>query len=260
MTDIAISNVLQAEDRVPSQGWGMAALPLCRPWAEIVRAVLYLLFSMWCVALLYVFLRLRIPSIRAMGGATLSSPGPYVSGAMMLAVQLITIGLVIARGRYLGGGDLVVGLAAGPNRRPWALALVSIAQLAVSGFIGAYYWTGEGQQRQVIAAMADDPVFLIGSIVCVVVLAPISEELFFRGWLWTALRRSWGVWPTALCTTGAWLALHGFDIARLVKLLPLAVVICIVRHYTGTVRATIAIHAANNAMAMILAMVLFLFA
>jgi membrane protease YdiL (CAAX protease family) len=260
MTDIAISTALQAEDRVPSESRPVSTLPPCRPWAEIVRAVLYLVFAVWCVAILYVFLRLRIPGARAMGGATLSSTGSQVTGALMLALQIIVIGLAISRGRYLGGGDLVLGLAAGPIRRPWALAWVSIAQLGISCLIGAHFWMADGQQRQMIAVMADDPMYLIENVVSVVVLAPISEELFFRGWLWTALRRSWGVWPTALCTTVPWLALHGFDFVRLTKLLPLAVIICLVRHRIGTVRATIAIHAANNAMAMILTMVWFMFA
>src|SRR5262249_316378 len=44
--------------------------------------------------------------------------------------------------------------------------------------------------------------------VILIVLAPLAEELFFRGWLWTGLRKHWGVLPTGLMTAVMWLGPH----------------------------------------------------
>jgi membrane protease YdiL (CAAX protease family) len=37
-----------------------------------------------------------------------------------------------------------------------------------------------------------DPAGLALHIVLLTVIAPVAEELFFRGWLWTALHETWG--------------------------------------------------------------------
>lgn len=42
----------------------------------------------------------------------------------------------------------------------------------------------------------------------IVGLAQASEELFFRGWLWTGLRKHWSFVPTAAATSAHWLAIH----------------------------------------------------
>ena len=258
MTDITLSNALPAEGEGPNEGRQKATLPLCRPWVEIGWAVIPLPLTFVFMVISLIVFRNEVSAIGAAGGAAPSANGIYLVGANLIVLQIIMIGVAVARGRYLGGGDLALGLGAGPIRRPWAVALASLVQLVLSGLVASLYWASRGNERQLIAGVIGDPVLLIGSIVAIIVLAPISEELFFRGWLWTALRRSWGVWPTALCTAGAWLALHGFNGGIQVKLLPIAMVLCIVRHWSGTVRATIVIHAVNNAVAMILSLVWFL--
>ena len=40
---------------------------------------------------------------------------------------------------------------------------------------------------------SESPLIIAGLIFCVVVVAPISEEIFFRGFLYPALRKKWGV-------------------------------------------------------------------
>jgi membrane protease YdiL (CAAX protease family) len=94
----------------------------------------------------------------------------------------------------------------------------------------------------------------------IVPVAPIAEELFFRGWLWTALRRSWGVWPTAVCTAGMWLAVHALDApARVLMLLPMAVLLSLARYYGNSVRASLAVHIVNNATASVIQLAALLF-
>jgi hypothetical protein len=81
----------------------------------------------------------------------------------------------------------------------------------------------------------------------VVVLAPIGEELFFRGWLWTGLRRRWDALPTALVTATFWLVLHlDRGVATAVALLPLAIILSLARQIGNSVRASIPLHAVYN--------------
>jgi membrane protease YdiL (CAAX protease family) len=80
-----------------------------------------------------------------------------------------------------------------------------------------------------------------------IILAPLAEELFFRGWLWTGLRKHWGVLPTGLVTAVLWLLPHlGRGIGAVVLLLFPALILTIARQVGKSVRATIFIHAIYN--------------
>jgi membrane protease YdiL (CAAX protease family) len=62
--------------------------------------------------------------------------------------------------------------------------------------------------------------------------------------------------PTAIVTSGFWLIMHvaqGWP--KLLYLVPLAVALSLVRHYTGTVRATILLHGVNNARSVVASLV-----
>jgi len=84
-------------------------------------------------------------------------------------------------------------------------------------------------------------------VVLIAVLAPIGEELFFRGWLWTALRRSWGPAATLICTSLPWLLMHFADGTwRALVLVPAAILLGLARHYGGSVRASLILHLVNN--------------
>jgi membrane protease YdiL (CAAX protease family) len=94
---------------------------------------------------------------------------------------------------------------------------------------------------------AAEPVTRISFIVMMTLAAPVAEELFFRGWLWTGLRRFWKSVPVMFGTAIPWFVLHGLDdYHALLPLLPLAIALSIVRHFCG-IRASIALHAVNNA-------------
>lgn len=96
-----------------------------------------------------------------------------------------------------------------------------------------------------------DAGYVAWNLAVVVAGAPLAEELFFRGWLWGGLRRHWGVWRTGLMTGLLFLAFHGTygDWRLLVVLVPMVVLMTLARHFGGSVRASLAVHVANNALA-----------
>jgi membrane protease YdiL (CAAX protease family) len=84
--------------------------------------------------------------------------------------------------------------------------------------------------------------------VLAILVSPVAEELFFRGWLWTALRLFWKP-PAVIIATGAiWLGIHVLDDWHLaIRLIPLAIIVGIARHFCKSVVATMGLHMCNNA-------------
>ena len=91
------------------------------------------------------------------------------------------------------------------------------------------------------------PMWLLRATV-LAVMAPLSEEFFFRGWLWEASRaRGHGTAATVVMTGLPWLLLHGIDApGRILFLFPAAAILTIARDRGGSVGASLLVHAVNN--------------
>ena len=98
----------------------------------------------------------------------------------------------------------------------------------------------------------DSTTALVFVAVLVCVAAPIAEELFFRGFCFTALRRWIGVAGGAIATGVIFGAIHAGS-ADAVFLVPLGVfgaLLCLLYHRTGSLLPCIVLHALNNALAL----------
>lgn len=182
------------------------------------------------------------------------SPASYALPATA-ALQAGLLYAAVRQGLLSGHGSLPAGLGAGPVRRRGLVALfvaLIIGWLAVYLAVLAHLprlaaWLASDVPAALALPASPGILLLIVRVLLIAVLAPLAEELFFRGWLWTALRRSWGAWPTALCTGGFWLALHALTgPARVPILVPAAILLSLARHYGGSVRASLPVHIANN--------------
>jgi CAAX protease family protein len=96
-------------------------------------------------------------------------------------------------------------------------------------------------ESPVLAALAG--VFVIG-------IAPVAEEFFFRGFLFQALRRSWGVWLAAPASGLIFAAVH-FELDKLVPLAILGTALAYVFHRTRSLGPCILMHALNNTFAFV---------
>jgi membrane protease YdiL (CAAX protease family) len=93
---------------------------------------------------------------------------------------------------------------------------------------------------------------LLAVVVLITVIAPLGEELFFRGYFFGSLRNWRGVWPAALLT-GVIFGLIHVGSAPAGFLVPLAVFgvgLCLLYHYGGSLYPCIALHALNNSIAL----------
>ena len=137
----------------------------------------------------------------------------------------------------------VAWLAFRSSRSYWLLVAVGIAWgLAASAVVehllpAARDWF----------TLPSAPVAVISSFLLIVVLAPLAEELFFRGWLYTGLRPRLGfAWTlgitSALFALGHWEKTHLYAAA----VLPVGLALGWVREKTGSTRATALFHALYN--------------
>jgi membrane protease YdiL (CAAX protease family) len=83
-----------------------------------------------------------------------------------------------------------------------------------------------------------------------VTLAPLLEELFFRGMLYPLLRRSWGVAIGVIVTGGAFACIHGIQLgwawAPVMAIFMVGVVLTLVRERTNSVGASFLVHCGYN--------------
>jgi CAAX protease family protein len=99
--------------------------------------------------------------------------------------------------------------------------------------------TNEGAELLVLSA----------GLTCVI--APVCEELLFRGYIFTALRGWRGTWPAAVITALLFGGVHAGS-APVLDLLPLAMLgfgLCLLYRYTGSLYPCIAAHSLNNSVA-----------
>lgn len=115
------------------------------------------------------------------------------------------------------------------------------------------------QQKQTIpfsqSMLATHWQFIMAFVV-LVVLAPIVEELLYRGYLYSKLRNSFSIWLSIIITSIAFGAAHlwvgsgsPLQWAVAVDTFTLSLVMCATREYTGAIWVPIMMHMAKNGIA-----------
>ena len=135
-------------------------------------------------------------------------------------------------------------------------------RLAVNGVLGAYaaFWVfsvfyqlifdPHGKQTVAKDLGADNGgALLVLAAILVIVVAPVCEEFFFRGFFYRALRSRFTPVIAAGIDGVVFGAIHYTGAQTLAVLPPLAVlgfVFCMLYQYTGSLFPSIALHAVNN--------------
>lgn len=127
--------------------------------------------------------------------------------------------------------------------------LSMIAALIVTAIAAAIFpWIDMEQAQEVgydnISGFKD----MMMAFLALVVIAPVAEEIVFRGWLYSKLRRhTWAI-PAILLTSVAFGAAHGqWNVGITVGVM--SVFMCLIREMTGTVYGGMIVHMLKNGLA-----------
>jgi membrane protease YdiL (CAAX protease family) len=183
-------------------------------------------------------------------GAFGRDSGPAITDASTVFVDVSVVVACI----------LVAALITPPQ--PWqfglrAAPLKSTIQIAALGgltfFLFSLFYAKVFQPKNPQTIVQDigadtSTLLLVAGAVVVIGVAPLCEELFFRGVLFRVLRQRMPLWPAAIVDGILFGLVHG-HLVILPVLAVLGIVFCYVYERTGSLFPTIALHSLNNTIA-----------
>ena len=178
--------------------------------------------------------------------------------ATMLLVQLVGTGLLLWLSGWFRGRTIDV-LALHPPMGGWKAYAWAVPAFVLFGFgIGSvmeWLWPKVSQADiQVMMELTHSPAWWLMFLVAVIG-APLSEELMFRGFLFSALARSpLGLIGTTAVTSLTWAAIHGYSLQGFVTITALGVALSYILWRTGSTRVTMACHGVYNSLAFLAAL------
>ncbi len=181
----------------------------------------------------------------------LSSLGARLATQALLAVTLVGVAFAVsAEGRGIASPQ-AFGMRA-PRRSPFGPA--AAAYLGYFVFAIAYSALTHPHQKDVTRDLGfgHGSLGTIAAALLIVIAAPISEEIFFRGFIFGGLRRTLSFPVAGVISAGIFGLFHYTGPGSLTVVPQLAVLglaLCWVYEETGSIYPTMAIHALNNAIA-----------
>jgi len=128
----------------------------------------------------------------------------------------------------------------------WLVATYPLI-LAAQWFTQAIFGESDGSQEIVRYFLEHpDPKHRIAVILMAVIVAPVAEEIIFRGYFYGVIRRFGGRIPALLTSSLLFAAIH-VHLPSMLGLGLLAVILCLLYERTGSLWATMTMHAAFNA-------------
>jgi uncharacterized protein len=168
----------------------------------------------------------------------LAAPTVLAAGTALLITRLRGNGPRIDLRLEWSWREVGLGLAFGFG----GLALTIPASIMYVAIVGQDASSAVGDALGGIRA---GPVLAILVLLIVVFIAPMCEEILYRGLLWGGVERLAGRW-VAFAVTTAMFALAHFEITRTPLLLIVAIPIAVARLYTGRLLPAIVAHQVNN--------------
>lgn len=128
--------------------------------------------------------------------------------------------------------------------------------LQVSGYVEWMESLGVETMQDTVKLLQEskDPLVLGLMAAAAVIVAPLCEEIVFRGYFYPVMKKFAGVWPAAICSAMVFAAAHG----NLTALLPLFIfggVLVLIYEKTGSIWAPMAVHFCFNSATVIVQMV-----
>ncbi len=236
-------------DRSPPAGgpsvppWGASEIVLALLAAVCITGVVVVVSSVLLAVL-------GIPSERAEHDA--------LGTTILLLGQLVIDAGAVGAAAWLSLGRYHLGLAAWGLRRQRPVSAPAVAGVLVASFgtllgyqaaVSALGLDALKPESNVPQGLFEHPQVVPLTLLLVVVVAPLAEEMFFRGFLFQGLRRSLGTHGAALLSGFAFAAIHIMSRDLIGLLIPFTVIgylFAVLLAATGSLWNAILVHFAFN--------------
>ncbi len=187
--------------------------------------------------------------------------------AGLIVLGLATVGWVRVRHpgsvrRLLGDGPLTgEAVRAGVGHGLAAFVVINLGLGLGLRLLAEYTNIELPPVQEQFRAFAADRVLAPFLVLAAVLVAPLAEELFYRGMLFQALRARVGVWPGILLSAGLFALGHrepgnlGGSVLAFLLILPLGAYLAWLFQRRGTIAAPMAAHATFNALTTVVLLV-----
>lgn len=226
------------------------------PWSALGALAATGLIALAPGVLAVAALSLAMPHLQghSSGGKSFLSLATFEGVAFAAAIQLGSLILVWAfagKGRQrpavlsMTGETFTLGFYAAAA--VLLLAATSLLELLLYGWLGNDIFTDTAWLREGLYSPA-----AIGTFVIAVVLAPLWEELTFRGFLLSALAKTRiGFWGGAMVSNTLWSALHAtYSWAGMSSVFLAGLILSWLVWRTGSIKPALVVHAIGNLFAL----------
>lgn len=227
--------------RSPEVPWNPWTAPLALLAGILLAAVASLVVDLPAIAL-----GVQVTSSHTPGGLVIADTFVQDVAFILAAVYCAKIGGRVVRSWQFGlrppgqgwlwAGLMVVGLI--------------VAFIALDAIWAELFHPSKEKLLETLGTKESKSLLVLSAaLTCVV--APIAEEMLFRGYMFTALRNWHGTLPAALIVGLLFGGVHASSApaADLVPLAALGFGLCLIYRYTGSLYPGIAAHALNNSIA-----------
>lgn len=191
-----------------------------------------------------------VPSVEQVFESTI---GQLLAGGLIYALVLLLVILPIWAIKNFRYVLKVLGVTKKPTREIlWLPVIVWVFYMAATIMAAAIAsfapWIDIEQVQDTGFQDLGLPVEYIVAFIALVILPPIAEELLFRGYLFGRLREKFGFWLSTIVVSIVFGVVHmqwnvGIDVAVL------SLFLCYLRERTGSIWASIVLHAIKNGIA-----------
>lgn len=146
---------------------------------------------------------------------------------------------------------------------PVGLAVSFLITAGLTALFSFFPWFNAEEAQSLIFGFSTNTLEQILTFISLVIVAPVVEELVFRGWLYGKLREKssekfsevWSIVISALLTSLVFGIMHGqWNVG--ITVFAMSIIMCGLREITGTIYAGILVHFLKNALAFLLIYIL----
>ncbi len=134
-------------------------------------------------------------------------------------------------------------------RRGLGVGVLAIVATAIVEAALRAFGVQQTQEEMFAGVRGADVGQFVGVLLAGAVIAPVCEEIFFRGYVFTAVRQRSGV-PAAFLVSSLLFALAHLNLQAFLPILLIGIVFAFVYHRTGSLVPSMIAHSMNNALAL----------